>query len=444
MFNRLKKAVPERHPLRLLWHRGKAATAALVMGFPARSIVVIGITGTDGKTTTVGMTTHILRSAGIPTGALSTAYFQERSHVRWNATQKTSPSPFAIQRFLRNLVTQRCTHAVLEVSSHGLVQGRHAFTWPQVAAITNTSMEHLDYHGSMGQYRRDKGMLFRMLHDRGTKVLNRDDETYEMYRAIPSQRTITYGRRAPEEGSIGETTLWISDVEATPTGCSATLHLLPYPLSPTPYPLMLSIPGTFNLENALCAFACALACGVQPEKSLAALRTFRGVPGRLERIDEGQPFTVIIDFTVTPMAYKRTLEALRQMLPSGKRLLVLTGSCGDRMREKRPIVGKICSHLGDIVVVTNEDPYTEDPQKIIDEVWAGVDQHATEAYRIFDRKQAIAFLLARAQPGDIVILCAKGSDTTMWTAEGQIPWNEREMARELLRELSPKWMRVRA
>ena len=121
------------------------------------------------------------------------------------------------------------------------------------------------------------------------------------------------------------------------------------------------------------------------------------------------------------------------MLEPGRRILVLTGSCGDRMREKRPIVGKLCSTLADVVVVTNEDPYTEDPQKIIDEVFAGIDQSACEAHRIFDRREAMRFLFEQAQPGDICILCAKGSDTTMWTAQGQIPWNEREIARELLR-----------
>jgi UDP-N-acetylmuramoyl-L-alanyl-D-glutamate--2,6-diaminopimelate ligase len=123
------------------------------------------------------------------------------------------------------------------------------------------------------------------------------------------------------------------------------------------------------------------------------------------------------------------------MLPEGKHLLVLTGSCGDRMREKRPEIGKIVSEYADVTVVTNEDPYTEDPEKIINEVWRGIDQSKTKAHRIVDRKEAIMFLLKEAKPGDIVLLCGKGSDTTMWTREGQIPWNEREIVREILRKL---------
>lgn len=398
MLNALRKLLSPRNPLRLLWHWGKALTAATWYFFPARKLTIIGITGTDGKTTTVGMVTHILESTGIKVGALSTAFFQMNDHIEWNATQKTSPSPFTVQRFLRQLITNGCTHAVVEYSSHGLVQGRTAFTWPTVAAVTNTSAEHLDYHGTMEQYRNDKGKLFRMLHEKGTKVLNADDETYEQYLAIASERTLSYS---------------LSDTIASQ--------------------ISLRIPGKFNIENALCALQCAEALGIPPQKSLEALRTFPGIPGRMECIDEGQPFTVFVDFTVTPEAYKKTLTTLREQLSTG-RLLVLTGSCGDRMREKRPIIGHIVSQYANITVVTNEDPYTENPEKIIDEVWAGIDHVKTIAHRIPNRKEAIRFLLQEAKPGDIVLLCGKGSDTTMWMKEGKIPWNEREIVRWFLRK----------
>jgi len=399
----LRKIVPDRHPIRLGWHFAKAFLAACIYGFPARKLTVIGITGTDGKTTTVGMVSHILEKEGIKAGTLSTTYFKVHDQTEWNETQKTSPSPFEVQKFLRRLVRVGCTHAILEYSSHGLVQGRTHYTWPQVAAITNTSMEHLDYHGSMEQYREDKGKLFGMLRGKGTKVLNRLDETYDLYQKIPSERTITY---AFPEGDL--------------------------------FDLPLKIPGSFNKENALCAMASSEAVGVSRKSSLQALKSFEGVPGRMERLDEGQPFLVFVDMTVTPAAYTKTLKALREIIGTQKRVLVLTGSCGDRMKEKRPIVGQICSELADIVVVTNEDPYTEDPEKIIEEVWAGIDQKKTEAHKIFDRKEAMEFLFQKAQPGDGVILCAKGSDTTMWVKNGQIPWNEREIARELLKILQKK------
>jgi len=394
----LQKALSQRHPLRILWHRGKTCCAALAYRFPARKLVIIGITGTDGKTTTVGMLSHILKEAHIRHGALSTAFFLIGDTMEWNTTQKTSPSPFTVQRFLRQCVTAKCTHAILECSSHGLVQGRLNFIWPTVAAITNTSPEHLDYHGTFEQYKKDKAILFYMLNGKGTKVLNKDDCSDPLLKNIPSAHIQEYS----------------------------------YHLQPITSNLTLNIPGSFNIENAMCAIACAEAIGVNRDAAIEALKTFPTIPGRMEKIEEGQPFDVIIDFTVTPVAYQKTLSALCASLPPDKRLLVLTGSCGDRMKEKRPIIGRICSTLADIVVVSNEDPYTEDPEKIIDDVISGTRDGKASVHRIIDRTEAIRFLFKKAQPGDTVLLCGKGSDTTMWTKEGQIPWNEREIARELL------------
>ncbi|MDD4318955.1 MAG: UDP-N-acetylmuramyl-tripeptide synthetase [Candidatus Peribacteraceae bacterium] len=434
MIRRLKRLIHARNPLRLLWHRGKALAAAALYGFPARRLTVIGITGTDGKTTTVGMTAHILQASGFSTGALSTAFFRVKDDVTWNATQKTSPSPFVIQRFLRTLVRAGCTHAVLEYSSHGLVQGRSGWTWPSVAAITNTSFEHLDYHGSMEQYRRDKGLLFAMLRGRGTKVLHREDPTFAPYCSYPSERTIGYATAAPSTESVREDTiLWADALRSGPPGVTASLHRTARNGNTEDAGLLrLSVPGLFNVENALCALACAEAAGISPAQSVRSLETFTGIPGRLESIEGPQSFTVYVDFTVTPVAYEKTLSSIRSSLTEGKRLLVLTGSCGDRMREKRPEVGRICSSYADVVVVSNEDPYTEDPGRIIEEVWSGIDQSRAIARKIPDRLEAIRYLFSQAKEGDVVLLCGKGSDTTMMTNVGQIPWNEREIARMLL------------
>jgi UDP-N-acetylmuramoyl-L-alanyl-D-glutamate--2,6-diaminopimelate ligase len=381
MINVLRRLIPHRSPIRLGWHYTKACLAALYYLFPARNLIIIGVTGTDGKTTTVGMTAHILHHAGYTVGALSTAFFRRQDHIQWNATQKTSPSPFTIQKFLKTCVRSGCTHVVLEYSSHGLVQGRTLFTWPLVAAITNISEEHLDYHGSLEQYKKDKEKIFAMLRRNGARI-----STFDIRHST--------------------------------------------------FDIRLKIPGKFNVENAKIALACAEAIGVSRDVAIEALKSFTGIPGRLERIDEGQAFSVFVDFTVTPRAYTNTLTALREMLQPGKRLLVLTGSCGDRMKEKRPQIGRICSELADVVVVSNEDPYTEDPQRIIDDVWNGIDQTQTYAQRIPDRRAAIEYLFSAAHPRDIVLLAGKGSDTTMWVKEGQIPWNERQIARELLTLLS--------
>lgn len=440
----LRRLIPQRHPVRLLYHRVRGWLAAAYYGFPARSLRVIAVTGTDGKTTTVGMVAHVLRGVGRSVGAVSTAFFRLDDEVRWNETQKTSVPPMEFQRFLRRCVERRAEFVVVETSSHGLVQGRLGPLRPAVAAVTNTSLEHLDYHGSMEQYRADKGEIFRMLRGpsdrllgragRGTKVLNRTDGGFAMYQSIPSTRTITFA-------SIGRdprgADLWLSDIAADATSTSALLHAsgaLRGTFPDVPVRISLPIPGTFNLENALCALGCAVAVGVPVREAVSALGSYEGTPGRLERIEEGQPFSVFVDFTVTPVAYERTLRALRAIVPD-RRILVLTGSCGDRMREKRPMIGRVVSEIADVVAVSNEDPYTEDPLQIIEEVWSGIDPTRIEAHKIPDRREAIAFLLRKAQPGDAVILCAKGADTTMWTAHGQIPWDEREIVREMLREM---------
>ncbi|TSC79390.1 MAG: UDP-N-acetylmuramoyl-L-alanyl-D-glutamate--2,6-diaminopimelate ligase [Candidatus Peregrinibacteria bacterium Gr01-1014_25] len=443
MLSLLRRLLPDRHPLRLLWHRSKAFAAALRYGFPARRLTVIGITGTDGKTTTVGMVAHILRATGRRVGMLSTASIRVGDAVRGNPSQKTSPSPFVVQKWLRACVDAGCTHAVLEYSSHGLVQFRTHWTWPAVAAITNTAMEHLDYHGTMEQYRRDKGILFHMLGGGGTKVLNADDATYAMYTRIPSDNTITFAaNQMADDGwqmmksDISHlpsriSQLWASDVMSTPKETSADIHCS---LLATRCPLRLPIPGAFNASNALCALGCAEALGIPLQETVAALASFTGVPGRMERIDEGQPFSVFIDFAVTPQAFEKTLTTVRQIVGPGKRVLVLTGSCGDRMKEKRPLIGAICSEKADVIVVTDDESYAEDPRSVMEDVWAGVDQSRTQAHKIFDRREAIARILALAGPGDAVILCGLGSYPIRMTPSGPIPWNEQEITRTLLRE----------
>lgn len=429
----IKRLIGEQSPPLLLWHKSKALIAAARCGFPARRLTVIGVTGTDGKTTTVGMIAHILHASGIRAGSLSTALFTVDGQTEWNATQKTSPSPMRVQRFLRRLVDEGCTHAVLEYSSHGLVQGRMLCTWPASVGITNLTPEHLDYHKTMEAYLDAKATLFRMLRGRGAKVLNRDDVSWKTLASFPSSRTVSYAKR--DLLDPGDLFLGIASSEISTRGTHAIVVCHHSDKKREQATLELPLPGAFNVDNALCAIGCAMGIGVSFVDAVNALATFHGIPGRMERIDAGQPFAVFVDFTVTPASYQRTLETLRTMLSPEGRLLVLAGSCGDRMKEKRPVVGKIVGELSDVAVIANEDPYTEDPEKIIDEVMAGMEGTKAKTHRIFDRRKAIKFLLKEAKKDDIVVLCGKGSDTTMWMKDGQVEWNEREVVREELKKL---------
>ncbi|MBI3331960.1 UDP-N-acetylmuramyl-tripeptide synthetase [Candidatus Peregrinibacteria bacterium] len=430
MLRSLKDRIGQRSPIRLLWHRGKALLAAIRYGFPARRLVVLGITGTDGKTTTVGMVTHILRSAGVRVGAASTAFFDTGNGAKENPLHLTSINPFVLQKLLRTMVKNGCTHAVVEASSHGLVQHRLDWIWPRVAAITNIALEHLDYHGTMEQYRRDKAILFRMLGGMGTKILNARDPTFREYQAIPSERTIVWGD--PEVHA--PTKLWLTDTVLQPAESSARVHLASSG-STQSMELHLKIPGGFNLENALTAIGCALAVGVSIQAAVKALGSFAGIPGRLERIDEGQPFSVYVDFAVSPQAYEKALHTLRGIVGDAGRVMVLCSSCGNRMREKRPEIGRICSELADVVVACEDETYGEDPHTVLEEVWAGVDQTQCEAHKIFDRREAIRFLLTHARAGDAVVVCGMGPFSTMTKLEGRVPWDERIVTRSILQDM---------
>lgn len=447
----LNRRLSQTSPLRLAYHRMRAFAAALIYGFPARRLTVIGITGTDGKTTTVGITAHILNANGVKAGALSTAFFQIGREIRWNSTQKTSPSPFMIQKFLRELVRAGCTHAVIECSSHGLLQGRLKYTYPSIAGITNVSEEHLDYHGTMERYIDAKSILFRMLPKHaGVAILNASDRSFESLRTISVPwRIIVGSEEAIVRRSAGDDfALWPSGISATTKGISGKIECN---AEEGPFPFDFPLFGTFNVQNALCAVACAHATGLGIDRCVRSLSSFTGIPGRLERMTSQQEFHAFVDFTVTPQSYRATLGTLKSMLQGSGRLLVLCGSCGDRMKEKRPVIGSLCASFAHITVVTNEDPYTEDPESIIDDVLLGVPssvpvfRHEAEiptaptnpyVVRIPDRLSAIRFLLKQAKPNDILLFAGKGSDTTMMTSQGQIPWNEREIIRRELDLLS--------
>src|SRR3989338_2657096 len=195
MIGTLKSLIGQRSSIRLGYHALKAFVAALRYGFPARSLKIIGITGTDGKTTTTSMVAHILNKTGHKTGIASTAFFDDGTGAKENPSHLTSISPFVLQKLLRTMIRNGCTHAVLEASSHGLVQHRLDWTFPDVAAITNTALEHLDYHGTMEQYRKDKGILFQMLRGKGMKILNKEDGTFEMYSKIASKETFEWSAK---------------------------------------------------------------------------------------------------------------------------------------------------------------------------------------------------------------------------------------------------------
>jgi UDP-N-acetylmuramoyl-L-alanyl-D-glutamate--2,6-diaminopimelate ligase len=408
---------------------GLAELAAAVNGRPARRLLVVGVTGTEGKTTTTHMAGHVLDHAGVAAGFLSTVAHRAAGPDNPNASGMTTMQAPQVQEWLARMVAEGARAAVVEATSHALDQDRVGACEFDVAAFTNVFSDHLDYHGSLEAYRRAKARLIDLCAaaaDKGipkTAVLNRDDASYEALAARPIARRLTYGIRSP------------ADVRATgvePAGDGGTAFRLEY--GGASAPVRLRMAGAFNVANALCAAASCLALGLPLDQVAAALSDFRGVRGRLEPVDLGQPFRLYVDFADSPLSLDSMLSALR---PGTRgRLMVMFGATG-RSDHGREGMGRAAAEHADFFVITTDDPVGEDPAELARSVEAGVSgrQPGRDYEVVLDRREAIRRVLGAAAAGDVVVLAGKGHEQTMLLAGGPVPWDDRAEAEAALREL---------
>lgn len=419
MLHQLKRAIPPRFWPRLWYHYAKGYLHAAKANYPARHMTVIGITGTDGKTTTSSMIYHCLNHAHKKVGLLATTHFAWADHYEINETHKTSMSPGKLNHYLNQIKDAGMEYLVLESSSHALDQGRLVGIPIHTAVITNLSHEHLDYHRTMEKYRKAKGKLFR--HAKHGVIFG-DDPFLAPLKNYPRQ-TQTFGKQSHND-------LYFDTVQTTPAGINFTVH---YQNKTYDFTLPL-----FGAHNALNAIACVAACqsvGVSIETCCDALKTFTGVAGRMEKVPTDLPFTVLIDYAVTPQAFTALFEAARP-IDSG-RLIAVFGACGDRDQLKRPITGKIANQLCDAVIITDEEPYYEDAKQIRDMIFSGIPKDTTkEIYVIADRTEAIRKALAIAKPHDIITVSGMGDQTSMVIGSELIPWSDRETIKTLAKEIA--------
>jgi UDP-N-acetylmuramoyl-L-alanyl-D-glutamate--2,6-diaminopimelate ligase len=409
-----------------------AALAAAFHGHPGRRLRVIGVTGTDGKSTVVHLVTHLLEVAGHRCALLSTVQCKVGERIWPNETRFTTPEAPEVQALLAEAVAAGADYAVLESTSHGLALHRLDECEYDVAAMTNVTADHLDFHRSREEYTAAKGRLFAMLDESVEKagvekvaVLNADDPASDYFRSLTSARTVTYG--------IEET----ADVRATdirPLDWGSRFRLT------TPdgdEEVALGLPGEFNVYNALAAAAVALSQRMALVDIAQGIAGFPGVPGRLERIDEGQPFTVVVDFAHAPEALRRVLSFLRERRRG--RLIAVFGCIGERERPRRAGMGRAAAELADFSILTNDNPFGEDPDAIIAEIVQGLREAGRHEGHHFvpiaDRREAIAHAFAMAVEGDIVLLAGKGHEQSITIGDTVIPWDDRRVARELLREM---------
>jgi UDP-N-acetylmuramyl-tripeptide synthetase len=402
--------------------------AAAVYGRPSESLRLIGLTGTDGKTTTTHLTAHVLQSCGLESGYLSSVGFDTGGGFELNTSHMTTLEATIIQSKLAGALTRGRKSMVVEASSEGLAQHRLDGCAFDVAVFTNLSRDHLDFHGTMENYLAAKGLLFEKLNDSSEKafpraaVLNADDPNSSYLRSRTTVPAVTYGVREDA---------FLRAIDIREEGVSLTFNVsVDEKLLAATLPMI----GRFNVHNSLAAIAAAHSQGVAVEDAIAALAHFPGVPGRLERIECGQPFRVFVDIASTPAALENVLNALRPATLG--RLWAVFGAAGGRDTARRDGMGRVASRLADRSVLTSEDPRDEDPDAIIASIAEGLVEaggvEGRDFVRIADRREALRYAFENAAPDDTVLLAGKATETTMIVGGAHVPWDERAVARELL------------
>lgn len=394
-----------------------AELCSALAGVPSRRLRIAGVTGTNGKTTVTWLIRSLLRQAGRRTGVLGTVEYHdgvvgERSHL-------TTPDSNTLSRWLAAMARQKTTHAAIELSSHALEQGRAAGTLLDVAIVTNVTQDHFDYHGNFESYLNSKAKIFGLCRRGSLAVLNADDPGASRLRGrIPaSQATVTFGLERPAEVAavIHEESL---------AGTRFTLNLRGQHIE-----AFTTLIGRHNVANCLAAAAAAEHFGLTPEQIADGIAQFRRVPGRLERVDCGQAFDVFVDYAHTDDALRRCLQALRALTPG--RVFCVFGAGGDRDRGKRPLLGQAAT-LADVMVVTSDNPRSEDPYQIIRDILAGLRGEARKPHVEADRAEAIRWALMHAGPGDCVLVAGKGHETEQIIGTQRLPFDDREVVRRLL------------
>lgn len=396
--------------------------------YPGKKLRMIGVTGTNGKTTTTYLIRSILHKAGFKVGIVGTIQIMIEDKIL--PIKNTTPDVIDLQETLAKMVESGMDYVVMEVSSHALALGRVAGCEFDVGVFTNMTRDHLDFHGTFENYLEAKAKLFEMLGQADAvkqgkaAVVNVDDPVAGAILQSAKCKQLTYGIEKPAQ-------LKAENIDIRPSGAKFTIVT-----SAGEIPLELNITGNFNVYNTLAAVGAAVAEKIDYKMIKEALQAFKSVPGRFELVDAGQPFSVIVDYAHTPDGLENILKTARQF--AKRRIIAVFGCGGDRDRTKRPIMGRLAAEYADIVIATSDNPRTEDPEIILQEVEVGIQKGlaAGKIYKkITDRRQAIHTAIELAEQDDIVIIAGKGHETYQILKDKTIDFDDREVAREAIREM---------
>lgn len=419
----MKDLVPQ--GIKNSYHFFQAVLAVLINGYPSKKLKIIGVTGTDGKTTTVNLIYHILKSSGTKVSMISTvkavvgeATFDTGFHV-------TTPSPFELQKFLKMMVKAGSKVAVLEVTSHGLDQNRVSLVDFYGAVITNVTSEHLDYHKDYDSYLRTKAKI---LSDVKYRILNGDDNSFKKLSETGSGKMVSFGMEKGVDISA-------DDIKIKKDQLEFTVKFKNQEKNGGSLKVTAPLVGKFNVYNILAAIASVKSLGIENKEIEKALSEFPGVEGRMERIIEGQNFEVVVDFAHTPNAFTNTLKLLRDQTKG--RLLCVFGSAGERDISKRSVMGEIAAKFCDYIILTGEDPRNEDVNKISEEIASGIKKEGgiqNETYWLVpDRDSAIEWAIKNlAKESDTVAVLGKGHEKSINIGGKEFPWSDQMSARSAL------------
>lgn len=417
-----------------VYHWIFAWVSAVWYGFPSRELIVIGVTGTNGKTTVSTMIAQLLTDAGFPAGLTTTAEFRLGQKVWLNDKKMTMLGRWQLQKMLRQMVKANCHFAVIETSSEGLKQWRHIGIDYDIAVFTNLTPEHIESHGSFEAYKQAKGRLFTALMQHSPKnifnpinsnnhlkskilrtiVTNQDDGYNNYFFSFPADQKITFSLKQ------------VSNLDLKAEGTNFTFEGQDY---------FLPLPGQFNLSNALAAISVVKSLGLKSEQIKSDLAKFNLMPGRMEFISH-EPIGVLVDYAPEPASLEQLYLSLN-LFPHQRLIHILGSAGGGRDKSRRPILGAMAGEKADIVIVTNEDPYDENPRLIMEAVAAGAQAKGKilnqNLFIIEDRRCALEQAYALAKPGDLIVSTGKGSEQAICTAQGQkITWDERQVWREII------------
>jgi UDP-N-acetylmuramoyl-L-alanyl-D-glutamate--2,6-diaminopimelate ligase len=425
--HKLKQLLPQQ--LKNLYHLAQAILANVFYGFPSQKIKVIGITGSDGKTTTTQMVAKILEGAGKKVAMASTINFVIDGKEEKNLSHYTTESSFAVQKFIKKALDAGCEYLVLETSSHALDQYRVWGVNFQTAVITNITREHLDYHKTMERYRKAKTKLFEIVaKNKGVFVINADMEKPQDYLIFAKTNSFAYSV-CKENIDVDCKLIRAENIELAINGSAFDVRSADGAAR-----FALNLPGGFNIENALAATCVGLTEGISLETIKEALAKITGIPGRLESVPNERGLNILVDFALTPNALEKLYSLLVGVKKEGSKVIAIFGSCGDRDKGKRPIMGEVVSRYADQIILTNEEPYHEQPERIIDEIAVGIKNKVENQnfWKIIDRRQAIKKALEIAKPDDIIVVTGMGNFESMVVGDEKIPWNDKNVIEEEL------------